>query len=124
MFLRNNLKTLACKLPFINFVNQSTFNEGIPEYEKDLASIRTMMERSAKFLSLSGLSGVLAGVYALIGAAAAYFMAHYPISPFDYRQYLSTSGIPLSNYYSLRIVLVASISTGLAKQPKGEEKWA
>ena len=38
-------------------------------YEEDLASIRTMMERSVKVVSLSGLSGMLAGVYALAGAA-------------------------------------------------------
>ncbi|NIJ51856.1 hypothetical protein [Dyadobacter arcticus] len=37
-----------------------------------LAEIRDLMERSSKFLSLSGLSGVFAGVFALIGAAAAY----------------------------------------------------
>ena len=38
----------------------------------DLAAIRNLMERSTKFISLSGLSGILAGVYALIGAAIAY----------------------------------------------------
>lgn len=38
------------------------------KFEKDIASIRGMMERSSKFISLSGLSGVLAGVYALAGA--------------------------------------------------------
>lgn len=32
------------------------------------------MERSSKFISLSGLSGILAGVYALVGAAAAYYV--------------------------------------------------
>jgi hypothetical protein len=31
-----------------------------------------MMERSSKFISLSGLSGILAGIYALIGAGLAY----------------------------------------------------
>jgi hypothetical protein len=31
----------------------------------ELSSIRDLMERSAKFISLSGLSGVLAGIYAL-----------------------------------------------------------
>jgi len=61
--------------------------KAIPEYEKDLASIRTIMERSAKFISLSGLSGVLAGIYALCGAVAAYFLVHYPISPFRFRIY-------------------------------------
>ena len=57
----------------------------IQEYEKDIASIRTIMERSAKFISLSGLSGVLAGIYALTGATIAYFTIHYPISPINYR---------------------------------------
>jgi membrane-associated HD superfamily phosphohydrolase len=39
----------------------------------DLQTIRNMMERSSKFLSLSGLSGIFAGCCALIGAAVAYF---------------------------------------------------
>lgn len=43
------------------------------DYIQDIAAIRSMMERSSKFLSLSGWSGVLAGVYALIGAGVAYF---------------------------------------------------
>ncbi len=42
------------------------------EYIKDLSEIRLMMERSTKFLSLSGLSGIMAGVYALVGAYIAY----------------------------------------------------
>jgi hypothetical protein len=37
-----------------------------------LTEIRDLMERSSKFLSLSGLSGVFAGIFALIGAGAAY----------------------------------------------------
>jgi len=41
--------------------------------KEDLQAIRNMMERSSKFLSLSGLSGVFAGICALIGAAVAYF---------------------------------------------------
>ena len=46
------------------------------EIQNDLASIRNLMERSSKFISLSGLSGVLAGVYALVGAALAYSMLY------------------------------------------------
>lgn len=37
-----------------------------------LQEIRSMMERSSRFISLSGLSGVSAGVAALLGAAIAY----------------------------------------------------
>jgi hypothetical protein len=84
------------------------------EYEKDLASIRSMMERSAKFISLSGLSGVLAGVYALIGAAAAYFVAHYPISPFDYRQYsINEENVFFKLLVIAALVLFASLTTGI-----------
>lgn len=42
------------------------------EIQEQLASIRGIMERSSKFISLSGLSGILAGIYALIGAGLAY----------------------------------------------------
>lgn len=45
------------------------------ELQDELSSIRSMMERSSKFISLSGLSGILAGVYALIGAGLVYFSA-------------------------------------------------
>ncbi|MFD1255552.1 hypothetical protein ACFQ3S_01985 [Mucilaginibacter terrae] len=44
----------------------------------DLASIRSMMERSSRFISLSGLSGVMAGIYALMGAALAYKIIYIP----------------------------------------------
>jgi hypothetical protein len=46
--------------------------------QEDLASIRSMMERSSKFISLSGLSGIMAGVYALVGAALAYNIIYEP----------------------------------------------
>lgn len=39
----------------------------------ELSEIRNLMEKSSKFLSLSGLSGVFAGLFALIGAAIVYF---------------------------------------------------
>jgi uncharacterized membrane protein YidH (DUF202 family) len=42
------------------------------EYIRDISEIRSMMERSTKFLSLSGWAGIMAGVYALIGAYVAY----------------------------------------------------
>jgi general stress protein CsbA len=42
---------------------------------QDLSEIRSMMERSSRFISLSGLSGVFVGTFALIGAAAAYYYA-------------------------------------------------
>lgn len=41
-------------------------------YLKDLSEIKNIMNRSTRFMSLSGLTGILAGIYALIGA----FFAH------------------------------------------------
>jgi hypothetical protein len=39
-----------------------------------IKDIRNMMKKSTRFLSLSGLSGVFAGIYALVGAYIAYLM--------------------------------------------------
>lgn len=42
----------------------------------DLSEIRTIMERSTKFLSLSSWSAIMAGIYALIGATIAFDIMH------------------------------------------------
>ena len=43
-------------------------------YLDDLNEIKTLMTKSSRFISLSGLSGILAGIYALIGASIAYYL--------------------------------------------------
>jgi hypothetical protein len=40
----------------------------------DIKHIRSMMERSSKFLSISGMSGILAGTFAIIGTIAAHYV--------------------------------------------------
>jgi len=76
---------------------------------EDLQAIRDIMERSSKFLSLSGLSGIFAGACALMGAAIAWFFildsghVHYD----EYMRSLggsSTSGIRI--YLALDAILV------------------
>ena len=42
------------------------------DYIRDITEMRSMMERSSKFLSLSGFAGIIAGIYALTGACIAY----------------------------------------------------
>lgn len=44
------------------------------DYLKDISEIKNLMNKSSRFISLNGLSGILAGVYALIGAAIAYYL--------------------------------------------------
>ncbi len=46
------------------------------EHLENLKEIRSLMERSSKFLSLSGLSGISAGICALLGAWYAYAKLH------------------------------------------------
>ena len=41
---------------------------------EDIKTIRKMMEESTRFLSLSGLSGIFAGGFAIAGALIAYFL--------------------------------------------------
>ncbi len=52
-----------------------------------LSEIRSLMERSSRFISLSGLSGVFAGIFALMGAIAAYLYLNISISAPEYYQY-------------------------------------
>jgi general stress protein CsbA len=49
-----------------------------------LTEIRDIMERSSRFLSLSGLSGVFAGIFALIGAGIAYIYLDLELLSNDY----------------------------------------
>ena len=71
------------------------------EQKEDLVStlqdIKQMMERSSRFISLSGLSGIAAGICALLGAAAAFTVikkAGY--SPIDY----TSTNADITNRYN------------------------
>jgi hypothetical protein len=44
------------------------------DYFEDIRTIKKIMEDSSRFLSLSGLSGVFAGLFALAGAVVAYVL--------------------------------------------------
>ncbi len=56
---------------------------------EDLQQIRSIMERSTQFISLSGLSGISAGIFGLIGAAQAYLKlaGEFSISSLNSRLY-------------------------------------
>lgn len=46
------------------------------DYLKDISEIKHLMNKSSRFISLSGLSGILAGIYALIGASVAFWLVN------------------------------------------------
>jgi len=73
----------------------------------DISSIKNIMERSTKFISLAGLSGVMAGIYALIGASIAYMIIpqYNTISVADYdKAYTETASG--NTYHSLSVELI------------------
>lgn len=80
------------------------------DYIKDISEIRSMMERSSRFLSLSGLSGVMAGIYALAGALVAFLVFGFNPDSFTYSMN-STAGVP-ANISS--VIFVALIILALA----------
>lgn len=43
------------------------------KYLDDISKIKDLMNRSSRFISLSGLSGIMAGLYAIVGALITYF---------------------------------------------------
>jgi hypothetical protein len=99
------------------------------DVRNELASIRSIMERSSKFISLSGLSGILAGIYALIGAYVAYRLIYK--GPARIYDSLSVGTYPETITYLVIIavaVLTASLITGYilssrqAKR-KGQAIW-
>lgn len=64
-------------------MTQSTFMN-MSRHLDDIAQIRSIMERSTKFLSLSAWAAIMAGIYALIGAYIAYRMIYFaPIVRYD-----------------------------------------
>lgn len=56
---------------------------------QQLNEIRNLMERSSRFMSLSGLSGVSAGIVALIGAGIAFFYLDFDQRYFDINRYFA-----------------------------------
>jgi len=60
---------------------------------KDLGEIRKIMERSSKFISLSGLSGIFAGIFALIGSGFAYRILNWGGKRFSEQGYNYADGI-------------------------------
>lgn len=105
------------------------------QHLENLTEIRALMERSSRFISLSGLSGVAAGVFALMGAAAVYW--YLGISPFDGKniyyvtaETLSRGGINYLTFFLMdaAIVLFLALASGIffttrQARKKGLKMW-
>jgi hypothetical protein len=97
------------------------------EIHDELAAIRGLMERSSKFISLSGLSGILAGVYALIGATIAYFTIknnpiYNPPGTINFESLGNAYIIFMTLAVIAIVVLIASIITGIVLSKRKAKK--
>jgi hypothetical protein len=98
------------------------------EHLQAISDIRSMMERSSRCISLSGLSGVFAGVFALIGA----YLAHMKLESFC-QSYRTIEGESLDDLtiYLIKIaaavlfssLLVGSLLTMRNSKRKGLKIW-
>lgn len=97
--------------------------------QDDLAQIRNIMERSTRFLSLSAWAAILAGVYALLGAAVAYRIIYYsPLVRYEAltEGLLTPGALPL--FLTATIVFLLAASTGVwlsnrKAQKAGQKLW-
>ncbi len=94
------------------------------DYLKDISEIKNLMNKSSRFISLSGLAGVLAGIYALIGAGFAYWLVSKST-----RGYLILDG-EIFRIILLDLILVLVFSVGTAiylttrrAKKNGEKIW-
>ncbi|KFF08497.1 hypothetical protein [Chryseobacterium luteum] len=98
-------------------------------YHEDLSHIRSMMERSSRFISLSGLSGVFAGLAALIGAGYVYFVFQREgIDYFDgtrnvFHPALVKELVIIGTVILLTAVLSGYIFTANKSKKKGQKIW-
>ena len=83
------------------------------KYIEDLRDIKQMMNRSSRFISLSWLSGISAGILAILGAYLAYQTIYANQNYLEYRQAILSSG----NLSTLLIIasttLLLSIASGI-----------
>ncbi|MFS4482107.1 hypothetical protein ACKGJY_03760 [Hyunsoonleella sp. 2307UL5-6] len=88
------------------------------DYLKDISEIKNMMNKSSRFISLSGLSGILAGIYALIGAAIVYWL----VTDYSYGVLKLDGWVFDTCILILCMVAVLSIGTGILLTTKKAKK--
>jgi hypothetical protein len=82
--------------------NQHSNPANHSETLQEISDIRRIMERSSRFISLSGLSGIAAGITALIGA----YIAHGILKNY-YFEYNNGRGYTDQDFAALKIKLLA-----------------
>jgi Ca2+/Na+ antiporter len=100
------------------------------DYIRDIAQIRSIMERSSRFLSLAGWAGIMAGVYALAGAYIAYTVFDFNPDKLVYSTIQTrdlVAGLPKVVFLAITVLILAigtAILLSYKKAAKrGEKLW-
>lgn len=84
------------------------------KHQEDIEHIRSIMERSSRFISLSGLSGIFSGVFALIATGAAhYFFNQNGINYFTGSPVIYTQDLLVKLIWTGILTLIAALSSGI-----------
>ena len=84
------------------------------DYLKDIQDIKSIMNQSSRFISLSGLSGVLAGIYSLVGAWFAYKTIYFDTSTMgNYKNLVISESAVIRLFVIATTVILTSIITGI-----------
>lgn len=92
-------------------------NEKYTSPEETLTEIKQLMERSSRFISLSGFSGIFAGIYALLGALAAWYYLNFVFHPTGRGVYQSSGSdgenLLMFLFVDAVAVLLLAVGTGI-----------
>ncbi len=93
------------------------------KYLKDISEIKNIMDKSSRFISLSGLSGILAGIFALIGAWLAYNTIYFDTTTLgEYDNLIVTQPMIERLFIIAFTVLIASIVTAIVMSAQKAKK--
>jgi hypothetical protein len=84
------------------------------KYLNDISEIKNLMDKSSRFISLSGLSGILAGLYCLIGAGLSYKIIYFNSSTLgNYSDLIITETMLIQLILIASSVILLSLVTGI-----------
>ncbi len=98
------------------------------KYLSDLQDIKKIMNRTSRFISLSGLSGIFAGTFALLGAYAAYNRVYAHQTEIGYRIVEISSNTIFDLLTIAFITIVCAVISGLfftikESKKRNQEVW-
>lgn len=94
------------------------------DYIRDLAEIRSMMERSSKFLSLSGWAGIMAGIFALAGSWIAYSVFEFHPDEILYTPPNLANVLLLASTILVLALIGAILDSRRKAKNRGEKVWS